>query len=571
MLKLLSVTNFALIEQVSVEFSDGLNVLTGETGAGKSILVDAFTILLGARASSDFIRHGTDFYRVEAVFELESDQQELAELLTSQGIDLNDGELIISRRLNQNGKSVIVVNNSHITLQLLRKIGAFLVDMHGQHKNQALLKPESYAPIVDGYSSQATAQLAVYQKIYREFQQKQKELRTAYDESRQREQRLDMLKWQLKEIRAAALKDGEEEELDKKIARLSNAEKISEAAFGAYSLLNQEGKKGGILGELAAVKKYVETLATFEESFVDKITVVTEAIYQMEELAALLRDYGDSLEYEPQELDKLQSRMDLIYKLKKKYGATVADILDYGRKAVAELNYIENFDEHIASLTSELKQLEKRLAAAAETLGQFRVAAALELSRQVTGHLQELSMPDAQFLIEVTDSGEFTGNGKNEIAFLFSANRGEIPLPLYKVVSGGELSRLALSIKTVCADREAAATMVFDEVDSGVGGQTGQAMAEKIAQIACDKQVLCITHLPQIAAVADRHIFIQKQVEGERTVTQVAVLTDQDRVLELTRMFAGAEVTDTAVENARQMLRSAASKKKKWQSKTTRP
>jgi DNA repair protein RecN (Recombination protein N) len=565
MLKSLTVTNFALIEQASIEFTAGLNVLTGETGAGKSILIDAFTIVLGARASSESIRHGTDFYRVEALFSLDDNQRQLFDLLEEQGIGIEEGELIICRRLNRNGKSVIVVNNCHVTLQLLRKIGSLLVDMHGQHENQVLLRPEAYLGIVDDRSPEIARHLAEYRHCFDEWQQQKKEIEKIRTAAAQREQRLDMLTWQTQEIKNAALVKGEEEELEKKISRLANSEKISQAAIGAYEFLNHRSKgNNGILAALVEVKKNLETIARYDESLADKIAIVTEVIYQLEEISTSLRDYGDALEYDPQLLNKLQQRMDVIYKLRKKYGSSIEEILDYYEQAQTELSMIENADFHLEQLTKKQAAQEQKLTALAYSLSEIRQQVAYKLGTEVTSHLKDLSMPNAQFVATCKQGSHFTAQGRDEVAFLFSANKGEVKMPLMKVASGGELSRLALAIKTVCSDHDAISTLVFDEIDSGIGGQTGQAVAEKIAQIARFKQVLCITHLPQIAAAADRHIYIEKHAQEDRTVTTMTSLSDEERVLELTRMIAGCDVTETAVENARQMIHFAKIKKEKW-------
>ncbi len=355
------------------------------------------------------------------------------------------------------------------------------------------------------------------------------------------------------------------EELAKKISRLANMEKIAQSVATAYGFLSQHAKGSmDILGALVEVKKNLETASRYDDSFADKAVIVTEVLYQLEEISAHLRDYGDSLDYEPQLLNSLQERMDVIYKLRKKYGSSIKEILAYYDKAVAELSFIENYDFHLKLLKEKLIAQEKELTKLASSLSELRRRAAQQLGIEVTGHLKDLSMPNAQFLVAIEQGQQFTSQGLDEIAFLFSANKGEMLMPLLKVASGGELSRLALAIKTVCSDHDAVGTLVFDEIDSGIGGQTGQAVAEKIARIARHKQVLCISHLPQIAAVADRHIYIEKHAEQERTVTTVTPLDDEQRVFELTRMIAGNDMTATAVENARQMIDLAKKKKEKW-------
>jgi len=569
LLKSLAVTNFALIEQAMVEFDEGLNILTGETGAGKSILIDALSVILGNRASVDSIRTGCDFFRVEAVFDI-SQLLSIHKIIEEQGIIVDDeGTVIISRRFSRNGKNTILINGCHVTVSILRQIGDNLVDMHGQHENQALLRPEAYLPMLDALNGSTRVTLEQYRKIYDQWLDLIKELSVLERSSRERAQRLDMLNWQTQEIAVAELKINEDEEVQQQILVLANAEKIANAVNRSYILLDQ-GSDGlnGVLSTLSEVKRELEVAVRYDQRIEEQLVGVSNALYQLEESCMDLRVYGDDIEFNPLQLATLQERMDIIYKLKKKYGATIGEILTYYNQAALELADINNYDQKFAKLSKQQSELEAKLTKMANELDDLRRQSSGELAKQVCGHLADLGMSNAVFIIEVLPTSQFTPNGRNEVLFLFSANPGEQPKLLHKIASGGELSRIALAIKTVCADRDAARIMVFDEIDAGIGGQAGHMVAGKVAKVACARQVLCITHLPQIACMADRHIYIKKQVDSERTTTIIKVLSKDEQLIELTRMISGNDITKIAVDNATQMYQSAHLKKEKWKNQT---
>lgn len=568
MLKSLTVTNFALIERVVVEFDEGLNIVTGETGAGKSILIDALSIILGNRASVDSIRTGCDFFRVEAVFDI-SKLTFICKIIEDQGISLEDDTmLIISRRFSRQGKNSILINGCHVTVNVLRQIGEKLVDMHGQHENQALLRPESYLTLLDSFDKKIKMALEQYREVYQRWLEVIKQQTLLAQNSRERAQRIDMLSWQTKEIALAQLKPGEDEEIERQLPVLANVEKITTAVNRSYVLLEQ-GNDGmqGILPALAEVKHELEIISRYDTRIQEQLTTISDALYQLEESCMDLRVYGDEIDFDPQKLAILQERMDVIYKLKKKYGTSIAEILAYYDSAIAELEDIHNYDQISASLSQQQRELEEKLRIFSQELNSFRQQSSHILANQISGHLTDLGMTNAKFTIEVVPTSQFTFNGSDDVIFLFSANLGEETKPLYKIASGGELSRIALAIKTVCAHRDAVGIMVFDEIDAGIGGQAGHMVAEKVAKVACAKQVLCITHLPQIACMADHHIYIKKRIESERTNTIITVLTKEEQLFELTRMIAGNEITQIALENAKQMFESASKKKEKWKNK----
>lgn len=563
MLKSLTVWNFALLEHVQVEFQPGLNILTGETGAGKSILIDSLGAVLGARMSADMVRSGCDWLRVEAVFSLEDESLGLHELLTQQAIDDADKELIITRQLTRAGRSTALVNGCHVTLAVLRQIGAYLVDIHGQNENLALLKEENQFHLLDGYDPDVAEALAAYECVYREWREKKKAYAEKQQASREYAQRLDMLHWQDKEISEANLKPGEDEQLEADIRKLSHAEKIVGSVEESYQLLEGGGGNGiGVLPALSQVKKDLEEIGRFDDALQNAQKMVEEAYISLQEASYELRDYGESVEFSPERLDQLQSRMDVIYRLCKKYGATLGDVLAHQAKVEQELTEIENYDEDIAALEKEIAALEEKLGRKAAELTRLRTAAANDLSSAIKEQLFALGMPKARFHIRVEQAEDYSANGRDDVAMFFSANPGEEEKPLQKVASGGELSRIALAIKTVASSRDSSVpSMVFDEIDTGIGGRTAQMVAERIALVAQYKQVLCITHLPQIACMADAHLYISKRTVEGTTATQIRPLSERERISEIARMASGADMTTASLDNAREMVSHAKMKK----------
>jgi len=563
MLKSLTVWNFALLEHVQVEFQPGLNILTGETGAGKSILIDSLGAVLGARMSADMVRSGCDWLRVEAVFSLEDESLGLHELLTQQAIDDSDKELIITRQLTRAGRSTALVNGCHVTLAVLRQIGAYLVDIHGQNENLALLKEENQFHLLDGYDPDVSEALAAYECVYREWREKKKAYAEKQQASREYAQRLDMLHWQDKEISEANLRPGEDEQLEADIRKLSHAEKIVGSVEESYQLLEGGGGNGlGVLPALSQVKKDLEEIGRFDDALQNAQKMVEEAYISLQEASYELRDYGESVEFSPERLDQLQSRMDVIYRLCKKYGATLEDVLAHQAKVEQELTEIENYDEDIAALEKEIAALEEKLGRKAAELTRLRTAAANDLSSAIEEQLFALGMPKARFHIRVEQAEDYGANGRDDVAMFFSANPGEAEKPLQKVASGGELSRIALAIKTVASSRDSSVpSMVFDEIDTGIGGRTAQMVAERIALVAQYKQVLCITHLPQIACMADAHLYISKRTVEGTTATQIRPLSERERISEIARMASGADMTTASLDNAREMVSHAKMKK----------
>ena len=558
MLKTLSIWNFALIEHIQIEFNRGLNILTGETGAGKSILLGALGMVIGHRSNLDVIRSNADFMRVEAVFSI-MNEQAIKDFLLKNNILIEDDTLIITRQILANGRNIIQINNCHTTLAILRQLGEMLVDIHGQHANQALLKPQKQLNLIDEYDNGAiNRQKAVYAQIYYHWQELKEKLAKSKTNTQEMAQRLDMLNWQINEIQNAKLEVDEDTKLEEQIKVLANAEKISLLSQNAYNLL-YEG--GNILSSLAQLRKDTESLAHYDENMAKVHQSVEDAYFQLQDSADEIRDFGEKIDYSPQKLDAMQSRMEEINKLRRKYGSSIEEILAYCEKAKDELSYIENYDANLAQLEQEVADLTQELKQEAATLHKLREQSATKLTDDIITELKSLSMPDARMKVNLWLNDDFSENGADDVEFLFSANLGEDMKLLQKIVSGGELSRIALAIKTITAQKDDVELMVFDEVDSGVGGKTAQMMAEKITRISRYRQVICITHLPQIAAMADAHFYIHKETKDNKTFTNITEIDYGARLAEIARMASGTELTQASMENAEEMLANARHKK----------
>ena len=555
MLKTLSVWNFALLEHVEIEFGNGLNILTGETGAGKSILIDSLGGVLGARLSNEYIRTGADWLRIEAVFSAQNNIT-LKNFLNEEALNNDEDLIVIKRQLTRNGKNTILINGTHSTLATLKKLGALLIDIHGQNENLALLKETNQYALLDNSDKAILDALSLYKKSYNDWKNAKEKLEEQEADAMNYAQRVDMLKWQKNEIEEAKLEENEDEELEAKIQRLSHAEKIASYVENSYSLLSKNSREGlGILTAISEVKKNLTDMSRYDDSLENAAKIIEEAEVNLKEAAYEIRDYGETMDFSPELLDKLQNRMDTIYKLRKKYGATVNDILNYYNKITNELDSIENFDENIMALKNEIAKLKTELKNNANILSEKRKIGAEKISKNIEQALYALGMPKAKFNLKISESEDFKLNGKDELVMTFSANPGEAEKPLSKVASGGELSRIALAIKSVSAKNDTSSdSMIFDEIDTGIGGKTAQMVAERIANISRFKQVLCITHLPQIAAMADVHLYISKSTKNEKTETKVKRLTETESVNEIARMASGVDATSVALDNAREMI-----------------
>ncbi len=531
MLQTLTVENFALIDCVAVEFGAGLNILTGETGAGKSILIDALGTVLGERVGVSKIRKGADSLYVAAKF--------------SSG-------LTIERTISRMGRSSILVNGKSITLAQLKKIAASLVDVHGQNKNLAFLREENVYALID--DEKISDVLKNFRRLYRELTAQSRALEKKFSARTENLQRLDFLRWQEREISEANLKPDEDYRLDAEIRKLSHAEKIVAHVQTTAQILNDGD--GDVLTALARVAKHLDDVARYDDKLNSARKLLEDAEIFLREAYDEIRAYGAGLDFAPERLDKPHARADVIFKLKQKYGATVNEILRRLEKIRAEISAAENFDADVAELQQTVAKLERQTKSCADELLQMRQASAKILSATIEREVRRLGMEHAQLEIVVA-AAELSSRGGDTAEIFFSANVGEEKLSLSKVASGGELSRIALAIKTVAAGRtDSAATMVFDEIDTGLGGVTAKIVAECIANVARGRQVLCVTHLAQIASRADVHLRISKSEVDGRTLTTVERLDESERVKEIARMASGRE-SAASIKNAREMLSSA--------------
>ena len=553
MLQALHVHNFALLEDAKAEFTPGFNVFTGETGAGKSILIDAFGVVLGGRASADYVRSGTEGLWVQAVFDI-SGQKAIKELLAEQGLEAED-DLFLKRQISSAGKSTAFVNGVQVPLSFLRQLGTHLVDIHGQHENQALLKQETPRVLTDAFGGESLAKAkAVYADIYKEYVSIRKKLEKLLSDNEQQELLLDRYSWEIKEISDAKLIIGEEEGLEDEAKLLRNSEKIITSVNKAHSFLDNEK---GILSRLALAKDELRYAARYDERLREFAEALDSSWITLDDCRSELGDYLSSSDFNEEHAAAVQERLDTIYRLQKKYGGTTEDVLEYLAATQVKQEELQNIADTIAEAEKKLQAITKKLVQAAAVLTKERQGSAKALGEQITKHIRDLAMPNGNFVIELTALDKFTAEGRDGLSFKFSANMGEPLNDLEKVASGGEISRIALAIKTVLMNQGDVPTMVFDEIDTGVGGVTAQRMAEKIAAISTVGQVLCITHLPQIAAFADNHIHIEKVSADGRTATVLTTLVQQARIEEIVRMTAGDNRSFAAYENAKQLLSSA--------------
>ena len=558
MLQSLHVHNFALLEDAHADFTPGFNVFTGETGAGKSILIDAFGMVLGGRASVDYVRSGTEGLWVQAVFDI-TNQEDIKNILREQGLEAED-DLFLKRQISAAGKSRALVNGVQVPLAVLKQIGTALVDIHGQHENQALLKPEAARLVTDAFGG-ATLQAALtaYQKDYALYVKANKTLAQLQQDNEEQDLLMDRYAWEINEITKANLVVGEEEGLEAEARLLQNSERIIRSVNAAYEQLDDED---AVLARLARVRDELVYAARYDERLQSLAEVVDSAWINLDDCRSELADYLSRSDFNEERATEVQQRLDTIYRLHKKYGGSTEAVLAYLESTQAKLAQLQNIAAALEKAQHELAQATKRLQVTAAALTKERERSAAALSQSITTHIHDLAMPNGRLQIALAPLERFTITGRDAVRCLFSGNLGEPLNDLEKVASGGELSRIALAMKTVLMHTTQVGTMVFDEIDTGVGGVTAQKMAEKIAAIATVGQVLCITHLPQIAAFADNHIYIEKKSAEGRTATVLTVLDYNQRLQELVRMTAGVSTSRAALESATELLVAADEVKK---------
>ena len=547
MLSLLHIENIAVIERSEISFEHGFNVLTGETGAGKSIVIDAISAILGERAYRDMIRTGTDKASVRAVF---TDVPELP-WFADNGVEY-DSETVIQREIYLDGKNVCRVNGSLVSVSILRKLGIQLINIHGQHDSASLFDEENHLVFLDDFGCHEQL-MDTYREKYSAVMTLRREIDALTMDESEKLRRMETLRYQIGEIEKAELVAGEDEELEERRKLLQSAEKIAGGMNDAVENLYGGEDTDGASSMLSMAERALARISKFSDSISELHEKVADLMYQVEDVARLVLDARDELSYSDEELDRIESRLDVIHKLRRKYGATCEDILGYLENAKQELDEIEFADDHLERLKGKLAKAEKEAWDAALILRSARRETADRMSKRILSELAQLDMPRVQFECRFTES-ELSSNGADRVAFYMSANAGEDLKPLSKVASGGELARIMLAMKNVLAEKDQVTTLIFDEVDTGVSGRAAQKVAEKLRSVSQHKQVLCVTHLPQLAALAQNHLLIAKEERAGRTYTTVTPLDIEGRKRELARIIGGTNITETTLKSAEEML-----------------
>lgn len=547
MLSLLHIENIAVIEQADISFDRGFNILTGETGAGKSIVIDAISAILGERAYRDMIRTGAGKASVRAVF---TDVPMLS-WFEENGVEY-DSETVVQREIYLDGKNVCRVNGALVSVSILRKLGIQLINIHGQHDSASLFDEANHLSFLDAFADDAQM-IESYAQKYAAVVELQSQIRKMTMDEGEKLRRMETLRFQIEDISKAQLQPGEDEELETRRKLLQNAEKLSDGVNTAVECLYGGDDTDGAASLLAEAERELARLSRFTDAFSQLHEKVADLMYQVQDAAEELRDARDDLSYSAGELDSIESRLDVIHKLRRKYGATCEDILAYLEQAKEELDQIEFADDHLEKLKKKLEKAEKEAWSAAIELRNCRQEASRRLSARILEELSQLDMPRVQFECAFTET-ELSANGADAVAFYMSANAGEALKPMSKVASGGELARIMLAMKNVLAEKDQVSTLIFDEVDTGVSGRAAQKVAVKLRSVAQHKQVLCVTHLPQLAALADTHLLIAKEERAGRTYTTVTPLDIEGRKQELARIIGGANITETTLKSAEEML-----------------
>ena len=548
MLSLLHIENIAVIERSDISFDQGFNVLTGETGAGKSIVIDAISAILGERAYRDMIRTGANKASVRAVF---TDVPKLP-WFEDNGVEY-DPETVIQREIHLDGKNVCRVNGTLVTVSILRKLGIQLINIHGQHDSASLLDEANHLGFLDAFGNNEALRADYAEKFHAVSDLRRQIERMTMDES-EKLRRMETLRYQIEEISKAELEAGEDEVLEERRKLLQNAEKLSDGINAAVECLYGGDETDGAATLLAQAERELARLSRYTDAFSQLHDKVADLMYQVQDVAEEARDARDDLSYSADELEQIEARLDVIHRLRRKYGVTCADILEYLEKAKAELDEIEFADDHLERLKGKLKKVEKSAWDAAFALRENRKSTAVGLAERILTELAQLDMPRVQFSCEFEDK-ELSADGADNVVFYMSANAGEALKSMSKVASGGELARIMLAMKNVLAEQDQVNTLIFDEVDTGVSGRAAQKVAEKLRSVAAHKQVLCVTHLPQLAALANTHLLIAKSERDGRTYTTVTPLDLEGRKRELARIIGGTNITETTLKSAEEMLR----------------
>ncbi len=565
-LRQLEIQNIALIDRVSIGLGNGLNVMTGETGAGKSIIIDSINAVLGERMSKEIIRTGKDKALVEAVFQVENEK--LKDIFESFGIEPEeDDTLIISREFNITGKSLCRINGKMATVSMLKEIGQYIIDIHGQYDNQSLLRVESHIKLLDSFGGEKIQELKrEYSQLLDRYKELKRKLKDLTGDSNERERRIDLLKYQIEEIKKADLRKNEEALLNSKRLLLANAEKVISVLSGTYELLYSGSNLGSSVTDyLNQALTNLNSILKLDDKFVEISKNLEDLKYQLEDISEELRSQRDQTDYNPNLLEEIEERIDLIFKLKRKYGNSVEEILTYCKKIENELEDILGSEELVVSLTEELDSVDDKLYHIAKSLNNERINAAKILEAKIGQELCDLEMKRAEFKASIVfedfsdqnTERKYQHSGLDKVEFLISANAGEPLKPLSKIASGGEMSRIMLAIKTILANVDEMPTLIFDEIDIGVSGRAAQKVGEKLSLVSKNHQVICVTHLAQIASMADNHFLIEKVSNEKSTYTEVKKLNEKTVILEIARIIGGVDISEITLKHAEEMLHNA--------------
>lgn len=566
MLESLMIKDFAIIQDLALEFKKGMTVLTGETGAGKSIIIDAVGLLAGGRGSSEFVRFGSKKCILEGQFSYQPSEA-LSSLLDQNAIEEEEHTLLIQREIFTTGRNVCRINGSIVTIAVLKEIGSQLIDIHGQNEHQELMVSENHIYLLDHFGpKELDAKKKEYQTVYRDYRQLEKERKEWVFNEQELVQRMDILRYQVEEIRAANLQPNEEEELKEEEQKLANHQVIVEALSSSYTILQGEEMSG--LDLVGQAMEKMDSISDMDDKFKEISETLSAAFFQLQEASSDLYSEMDQLEYDEERLNEIEERLNLIQQLKRKYGHSVADVLQHFEQAEAELNKLENREEQVDQLSKKTTQLKAEAIKLADELSAIRAETAGKLEQSILEQLKELYMEKVKFSVTFKEAGDksksaslLSDSGKDRVEFFVATNPGEPLKPLARVASGGELSRMMLAMKTIFSRSQGITSIIFDEVDTGVSGRVAQAIADKIHSVAHHSQVLCITHLPQVAAMADQHLYIKKEVRDDRTSTYVEHIANEERTEEIARMLSGEVLTQLTIETAQELLKIASDKK----------
>ncbi len=552
MLECMIIDNVALIDHAEISFSNGFQVFTGETGAGKSILVGSINMLLGERVSREIIRYGEKRAMVQGVFHIL--EPRVLSVLAENGWETDeDGTLIVSRELSADGKNICRVGGCLVPVNKLRELGRWLVNIHGQHDNQALLDRTSHIDFLDSFSDELHPIFELYRTKYYEYVNTEKELAALQMDEAEKLRRLDILNYEIQELEDADLRVGEEEELKQQCKIANNAKNLLSQTGQAINLLYENEEGSCAYNLLASAAQLVESASEIDPAFFEASENLTNALASVQETVHMLQDYFDRADMDETSLEQMEDRLDVIYRLKRKYGGSEENALAHLQESREERSRIEFMDENRGKLEQKVKKLREETESLAQTVSGARKSAAQKLSAQICENLAFLNMPNAVFFVQITPC-DINEKGMDSVEFLLSANKGEPPKPLTKIVSGGELSRIMLAIKSILSETDAVATLIFDEVDSGVSGRAAQRLGDKLKELSHRKQVLCVTHLAQVASAADKHFLIEKKETDGKTKTFVTALEREGRIEELARIIGGEHVTETTYKQAEEML-----------------